>query len=54
MPDWVEYGREQIHPAATAVVLAHDIHRTTADHLSGFVDRIPALGEISFETCRSL
>lgn len=48
---WVEHGIEQIQYATTAVVLAHDIRGTTAEHLSRFIDGIRALGKVSFETC---
>jgi peptidoglycan/xylan/chitin deacetylase (PgdA/CDA1 family) len=51
---WVEQGLEQMDAAGPAVVLAHDIHRTTADHLCRFIDRIRALGDVTFATCRSL
>jgi len=49
-PDrWAQYSVDQIRDRDTAIVLMHDIHKTTADNLSAFISRIKALGEVRFE-----
>ena len=54
-PDWwVELGVNQIRGRTSSVVLAHDIHERTADHLAKFIERVERLGDISFESCETL
>jgi peptidoglycan/xylan/chitin deacetylase (PgdA/CDA1 family) len=45
---WVTHAMNQIRSRKSSVVLNHDIHRTTADHLSEFITKIKALGGVSF------
>jgi peptidoglycan/xylan/chitin deacetylase (PgdA/CDA1 family) len=45
---WVRLGINQISARSRAVVLNHDIHKTTADHLDTFIRRIKALGNVAF------
>jgi peptidoglycan-N-acetylglucosamine deacetylase len=45
---WVTHGVNQIRSRSSSVVLNHDIHRTTADHLSEFIMKIKALGNVRF------
>ncbi len=48
-PDaWVEYGLQQIRRRETSIVLMHDIHKTTVDHLDTFIKGILALGDVEF------
>jgi peptidoglycan/xylan/chitin deacetylase (PgdA/CDA1 family) len=48
-PDkWVTHGLNQIRARADSVVLNHDVHKTTADHLDRFIRRIEALGNVTF------
>jgi peptidoglycan-N-acetylglucosamine deacetylase len=48
-PDkWVQHGINQIRARASSVVLNHDVHKTTADHLDSFIRRIKALGNVTF------
>jgi peptidoglycan/xylan/chitin deacetylase (PgdA/CDA1 family) len=48
-PDkWVQHGINQIRARRRSVVLNHDIHGTTADHLDRFIRRIKAIGNVSF------
>lgn len=54
-PDrWVRHGLDQIRTKDRSVVLAHDIHRTTAEHFGTFVERIRALPGTTFAACDSL
>ncbi len=49
IPDaWVEYGLQQIQSRETSLVLMHDIHKTTVDHLDAFIKGILALGNVEF------
>jgi peptidoglycan-N-acetylglucosamine deacetylase len=45
---WVAHGVNQIRSRSSSVVLNHDIHRTTADHLNEFIVKIRALGNVRF------
>ncbi len=54
-PDrWVEHGVDQIRQCESSVVLAHDIHKTTADHVAEFIQRIEQIENVTFETCETL
>jgi peptidoglycan/xylan/chitin deacetylase (PgdA/CDA1 family) len=54
-PDWwVEFGVNQVSGRASSVVLAHDVHQRTADHLAYFIERVERLGDVSFESCETL
>lgn len=54
-PDrWVRHGLDQIPNHEQAVVLAHDIHRTTAEHFDEFVKGIQEFPGATFATCGSL
>jgi hypothetical protein len=44
----VTHGLAQIRARANSVVLMHDFHRSTADHLDDFLKRIKALGNVRF------
>jgi peptidoglycan/xylan/chitin deacetylase (PgdA/CDA1 family) len=45
---WVERALYRIHRRKRSVVIAHDIHKTTADHLADLLERI---GHVRFERC---
>ena len=45
---WVEHGLDQIEARSSSLVLAHDIHATTASRVDGFVQRIKDLGKVVF------
>jgi peptidoglycan/xylan/chitin deacetylase (PgdA/CDA1 family) len=48
-PDkWVRHGVNQISARSNSVVLNHDVHKTTVDHLDTFIRRIKALGNVTF------
>ena len=48
-PDlWVAHGMGQLKGRGDGLILMHDIHKTTADHLDGFIRQIKALGEVEF------
>jgi peptidoglycan-N-acetylglucosamine deacetylase len=48
-PDgWVQLGLDQIRKRDKCVVLNHDIHKTTADNLQMFIDRIKQIGNVTF------
>jgi peptidoglycan/xylan/chitin deacetylase (PgdA/CDA1 family) len=51
---WVRHGVELVRCRTTAIVLAHDIHEATADHLADFIDRVERLGAVTFESCDTL
>lgn len=51
---WVEHGIEQIRKRNHSIVLMHDIHATTANNLSRFIEQIQALGDVSFESPATL
>jgi peptidoglycan/xylan/chitin deacetylase (PgdA/CDA1 family) len=54
-PDWwVQFGVDQIRRRASSVVLAHDIHKRTADHVADFIQRIERTGDVTFESCWTL
>jgi len=54
-PDWwVQFGVDQILKRESSVVLAHDIHERTADHLADFIERIERIGDVTFESCGTL
>jgi peptidoglycan-N-acetylglucosamine deacetylase len=46
--DWVERALYPILRRRRAVVVAHDIHQTTVDHIAELIERI---GQASFERC---
>ena len=49
-PDgWVSHGLAQFNGRDDAIVLNHDIHESTADHLDLFISEIIALGPTRFE-----
>jgi peptidoglycan/xylan/chitin deacetylase (PgdA/CDA1 family) len=49
-PDgWVQHGLDQIRKRDRCVVLNHDIHKTTADNLQMFIDRIKQIGNVTFQ-----
>lgn len=45
---WIAHGVNQIRSRSSSVVLNHDIHNTTADHLNEFIERIIHLRNIRF------
>jgi peptidoglycan/xylan/chitin deacetylase (PgdA/CDA1 family) len=45
---WVGHGVAQVKARKSSVVLNHDIHRTTADHLDSFITKIKTLGNVRF------
>jgi peptidoglycan/xylan/chitin deacetylase (PgdA/CDA1 family) len=45
---WVSHGVAQVKARKSSVVLNHDIHRTTAEHLDSFITKIKALGNVRF------
>jgi peptidoglycan-N-acetylglucosamine deacetylase len=47
---WVERALYRIHRRRRSVVVAHDIHETTADHLANLIVRI---GDACFERCKA-
>jgi peptidoglycan-N-acetylglucosamine deacetylase len=48
-PDrWVQHGIDQIRVREVSRLLAHDIHRTTAENVDLLVHRIRALGNVVF------
>jgi len=48
-PDkWVRHGIDQIRARDQSRVLNHDIHKTTADHLAKFINRIKQIGGVTF------
>jgi peptidoglycan/xylan/chitin deacetylase (PgdA/CDA1 family) len=48
-PDkWVRHGINQIKARVRSIVLNHDVHATTADHLDGFIRKIKRIGNVSF------
>ena len=48
-PDrWVQHGLDQIRKRERCIVLNHDIHKTTADNLQMFIDRIKQIGNVTF------
>ncbi|MCX7645356.1 MAG: polysaccharide deacetylase family protein [Rhodobacteraceae bacterium] len=48
-PDrWVDHGLAQIAARPSSLVLAHDIHKTTAAHLDSFLRRIKAIRGATF------
>lgn len=49
-PDgWVSHGLAQFNGRDNTIVLNHDIHESTADHLDLFISEILALGPTRFE-----
>jgi len=49
-PDgWVSHGLAQFNGRDNRIVLNHDIHESTADHLDLFISEIIALGPTRFE-----
>jgi peptidoglycan-N-acetylglucosamine deacetylase len=49
-PDrWVQHGIDQIRVRDSCRVLAHDIHRSTAENVELLVQRIRALGKVTFK-----
>jgi peptidoglycan/xylan/chitin deacetylase (PgdA/CDA1 family) len=49
-PDrWVQHGVDQIRSRDDSKVLNHDIHKTTADNLKMFIDRIKQIGAVVFK-----
>ena len=49
-PDgWVSHGLAQFNGRDNTIVLNHDIHESTADHLDLFISEIIALGPTRFE-----
>jgi len=49
-PDgWVSHGVAQFKGRDKTIVLNHDVHESTADHLDLFISEIIALGPASFE-----
>jgi peptidoglycan/xylan/chitin deacetylase (PgdA/CDA1 family) len=54
-PDlWVQYGILQIRQRVSSVVLAHDVHKSTADHIADFIQRIERIGFVNIESCWTL
>jgi peptidoglycan/xylan/chitin deacetylase (PgdA/CDA1 family) len=51
---WVQHGVDQIRKRDNSVVLAHDIHKTTADYIGEFIERIARVGHVAFESCGTL
>ena len=48
-PDkWVQVGLEALKRQQESVVLMHDMHQTTADHVDFFIEQIKALGPVEF------
>ena len=47
---WVARALYRIHRRKRSIVLAHDIHRTTADHLADLIERI---GDAQFRNLQS-
>ena len=47
---WVARALYRIHRRKRSIVIAHDIHRTTADHLADLIERI---GDAQFRTLQS-
>ncbi|PEN04754.1 hypothetical protein CRI93_14695 [Longimonas halophila] len=46
---WVQHGMDQISNREDSLVLMHDIHPTTAEHVNELITRIKSLGEnVSF------
>lgn len=49
-PDkWAQHGLDQIRARDKSKVLNHDIHKTTADHLEMFINRIKTIGNVTFK-----
>jgi peptidoglycan/xylan/chitin deacetylase (PgdA/CDA1 family) len=44
--EWVRFAFDQIRGRERSVVLAHDIHRTTADHLADLLRLIEGIGGV--------
>ncbi|MFN0190353.1 MAG: polysaccharide deacetylase family protein [Aestuariivirga sp.] len=51
---WTDLAMSQIRARSNAVVLAHDIHRTTAAHLDSLIRRIKRLPGTRFQPAASL
>jgi peptidoglycan/xylan/chitin deacetylase (PgdA/CDA1 family) len=50
-PDgWEQLGIDQIRERDSSIVLNHDIHVTTAEHLEDFIKRIIKLGNVRFRS----
>jgi peptidoglycan/xylan/chitin deacetylase (PgdA/CDA1 family) len=47
---WVERALSRVLRRKRSVVIAHDIHKTTADHLADLIEQI---GHACFERCRT-
>jgi peptidoglycan/xylan/chitin deacetylase (PgdA/CDA1 family) len=45
---WIEHGLDQIEDRSSSLVLAHDIHATTATRVDRFIQRIKDLGDVTF------
>ena len=46
---WVRHAVDQIRRRERSVILAHDIHRTTADHVADLIESIERNGRVIFE-----
>lgn len=51
---WVSHGLSQVKARKSSVVLNHDIHRNTAEHLDSFITKIKALGNVRFGAPKDL
>lgn len=51
---WVTHGIEQIRNKKNSIVLMHDIHATTANHLDLFIEQIKQLGDVEFASPATL
>lgn len=45
---WVEHAMEQIKAREDSIVLMHDIHATTVDHVESLIKRIKRLPDVEF------
>lgn len=45
---WVEHGTTQIKAREDSLVLMHDIHPTTVDHVDAFIQRIKRMASVEF------
>ncbi len=51
---WVEHAIDRIPRLASSVVLAHDIHRTTAEYLVELIERIERIGGVFCEPSEAM
>ena len=49
---WVDFAMESIRKREDSLVLMHDIHKSTVDHVGTLIKRIRKLNRIEFKTYR--